>query len=58
MRRSDAIPGPPGIASGDTAAKGSGRGPPTGIALFPAERAKPQRYLTPSSRDWFAWLLR
>jgi hypothetical protein len=33
-------------------------GPPTGFALFPAEKAKPQRYFTPSSRDWFAWLLR
>ncbi len=33
-------------------------GPPTGFRLFPAERATVQRYLTPSSRDWFSWRLR
>lgn len=33
-------------------------GAPTGFALFPAERIGPQHYLTPSSRDWYSWLLR
>ena len=33
-------------------------GPPTGYTLFPAEQTSPQHYLTASSRDWFAWLLR
>jgi hypothetical protein len=31
---------------------------PVGSRLFPAERVDPQHYLRPSSRDWFAWLVR
>jgi hypothetical protein len=33
-------------------------GPPNGFTLFPAEKTTPQHYLSPSSRDWYAWLLR
>ena len=33
-------------------------GPPQGFALFPDEKVSPQHYLTPSSRDWFAWFTR
>jgi hypothetical protein len=31
---------------------------PRGFRLFPAEQVPPQHYLTPSSRDWFAWYIR
>lgn len=33
-------------------------GPPQGFRLFPDEKVSPQHYLTPSSRDWFAWFTR
>jgi hypothetical protein len=33
-------------------------GAPTGYRLFPAEQVSPQHYLTPSSRDWYAWYIR
>lgn len=33
-------------------------GPPQGFRLFPAERADPQHYLSPSSRDWYGWYAR
>jgi hypothetical protein len=33
-------------------------GAPTGYKLFPAEKVSPAHYLTPSSRDWFAWYVR
>ncbi len=33
-------------------------GPPQGFPLFAAERVAPQHYLTPSTRDWYAWHLR
>ena len=32
--------------------------PPQGFPLFPAEQVAPQHYLTPTSRDWFAWYAR
>lgn len=31
---------------------------PQGFRLFPAEQVAPQHYLSPSTRDWFAWYLR
>lgn len=31
---------------------------PTGYPLFPDEKVSPRHYLGPSSRDWYAWLLR
>ncbi|MEJ8279063.1 hypothetical protein [Pseudonocardia spirodelae] len=31
---------------------------PQGFALFPAEQVPPTHYLTPTTRDWFAWYLR
>jgi hypothetical protein len=31
---------------------------PEGFPLFPAEQVPPQHYLTPTSRDWFAWYTR
>lgn len=33
-------------------------GDPIGHKLYPSERAAPDHYLTPSSRDWFSWTLR
>ncbi|MDT7578300.1 MAG: hypothetical protein QOH17_4633 [Pseudonocardiales bacterium] len=33
-------------------------GPPTGFTLFPAEKTTAAHYFSPSSRDWYAWLLR
>lgn len=33
-------------------------GAPTGFALFPAEKVGPTHYLSPSSRDWYSWVLR
>jgi hypothetical protein len=33
-------------------------GPPQGFRLFPDERANPQHYLSPSSRDWYGWYAR
>lgn len=31
---------------------------PQGFRLFPAEKVDPAHYLTPTSRDWFAWYAR
>jgi hypothetical protein len=31
---------------------------PAGFRLFPTEHIDPGHYLSPSSRDWFAWLIR
>ena len=33
-------------------------GAPQGFRLFAAEKVAPEHYLTPSSRDWFAWFVR
>ena len=33
-------------------------GPPQGFLLFDAERVAPQHYLSPTSRDWYAWYVR
>jgi hypothetical protein len=33
-------------------------GAPTGFALFPAEKVPPTHYFSPSSRDWYSWVLR
>ncbi|HEX5402203.1 MAG TPA: hypothetical protein VFX16_07875 [Pseudonocardiaceae bacterium] len=33
-------------------------GAPHGYQLFPGEQKDPQHYLTPSSRDWYAWYAR
>jgi hypothetical protein len=33
-------------------------GSPTGYRLFPGQVPSPSHYLSPSSRDWFAWFLR
>jgi hypothetical protein len=31
---------------------------PVGFRLYPGQRPSPQHYLSPSSRDWYAWFLR
>ena len=33
-------------------------GPPRGFRLFPGERVAPEHYLSPSSRDWYAFYAR
>ena len=33
-------------------------GDPIGHKLYPSEKAAPDHYLSPSSRDWFSWTLR
>jgi len=33
-------------------------GPPHGFRLFPGERVSPEHYLSPSSRDWYAFYAR
>jgi hypothetical protein len=33
-------------------------GPPTGFRLYPSQNPAPTHYLSPSSRDWYAWFLR
>jgi hypothetical protein len=33
-------------------------GPPQGFRLFPGERVAPEHYLSPSSRDWYAFYAR
>ncbi len=33
-------------------------GPPTGFRLYPTQHPAPTHYLSPSSRDWYAWFLR
>jgi hypothetical protein len=37
---------------------GPAGGDPVGHRLYPSQRAAPDHYLTPSSRDWFSWSLR
>lgn len=32
--------------------------PPHGYRLYPGQQVAPQHYLSPSSRDWYAWFLR
>ena len=36
----------------------SATGPPQGFRLYPTQQVAPQHYLSPSSRDWYAWFLR
>ena len=31
---------------------------PVGHRLYPSEKAAPDHYMSPSSRDWFSWTLR
>ena len=33
-------------------------GQPTGFRLYPGQKPTPSHYLSPSSRDWYAWFLR
>lgn len=33
-------------------------GPPEGFRLYPTQKVSPQHYLSPSSRDWYAWYAR
>jgi hypothetical protein len=33
-------------------------GAPTGFRLYPTQHPAPSHYLSPSSRDWYAWFLR
>jgi hypothetical protein len=33
-------------------------GPPAGFRLYPTQHPAPTHYLSPSSRDWYAWFLR
>jgi hypothetical protein len=33
-------------------------GQPTGFRLYPTQKPSPSHYLSPSSRDWYAWFLR
>ncbi|HEX4725263.1 MAG TPA: hypothetical protein VH333_22320 [Pseudonocardiaceae bacterium] len=33
-------------------------GQPTGFRLYPGQKPSPSHYLSPSSRDWYAWFLR
>jgi hypothetical protein len=33
-------------------------GPPEGFRLYPTQKVSPRHYLSPSSRDWYAWYAR